>query len=466
MKLLFESKLFITLLIVSLAIIFSEILVHFQMVLFWEDRKHDMGYYLGFWTPLIDAIFVIFAVLFLRSFYEKELHKTISEKTTALNELNHTLEQKVQKQTKQLQIKNKELEEKNEMFTYLLDTTMEGIVISDTSNNILLSNKACAELFGVESKEEFIGKNIGDFIPEYEMPKLLKALEMSYEPPTRYDLKKIDGTIFPTLASGRDIIFNHQKARLSIILDLTQIKQQEQQLYEQSKMVAMGEMIGNIAHQWRQPLTTISTKATGSIVQKELGQLSDTMFIENMEVINTNTQYLSETIDTFRDFIKGKNTKEEIAVCHLLDESLTLIESSLKNNYIEINNSIHCLEDCGRRVFLSKHEFTQVIINILNNAKDIIMERKIQNAWVKLEHTFNNDSVIISIEDNGGGIKEDIIDKIFEPYFTTKHESVGTGLGLHMSYKIITESIGGKIYVKNTNNGAKFFIEIPLSTQK
>jgi PAS domain S-box-containing protein len=435
------------------------------MVLFWEERQHDMGYSLGFWTPLIDAFFVVFAVFYLRSFYEKELHKTILEKTTALNELNQNLEQKIKDQTNQLQIKNKDLEEKNEMFTYLLDTTMEGIVISDTSNTILLANKACAKLFGIETKEDFIGKNIGDFVPEYEIPKLLKALQLEYEPPNRYDLKKIDGTIFPTLASGRDIIFNHQKARFSIVLDLTQIKQQEQQIYEQSKMVSMGEMIGNIAHQWRQPLTTISTKATGSIVQKELGQLSDAMFIENMEVINTNTQYLSETIDTFRDFIKGTNTKEEIQVCKLLNESLTLVESSLKNNYIKVENSIHCEEDCGRKVFLSKHEFTQVIINILNNAKDIILERKIQNSWVKLEHSFNDDSVIISIEDNAGGIGADIIDKIFEPYFTTKHESVGTGLGLHMSYKIITESIGGKIYVKNTSNGAKFFIELPLVTQ-
>jgi PAS domain S-box-containing protein len=430
---LFKSKLFITVLIVSLAVLFSELLVHFQMVFFWEDRKHDMGYFLGFWTPLIDAVFVVFAVLFLRSIYEKEL-----------------------------QLKNQELEEQNKMFSYLLDTTMEGIVISDENNQILLANQACVELFKGNSKEDFIGRNIVEFVPDYEIPKLAEALKTKYEIPNRYDLKKEDGTIFPTLVSSREIMYHNKKARFGIILDLTQIKQQEQQLFEQSKMVSMGEMIGNIAHQWRQPLTTISTKATGSIFQKEMGQLSDEVFIENMETINDNVQYLSQTIDTFRDFIKGTNKKEEVAVCKLFDEALNLMESSLKNNYIKLSNTIHCDEDCGRRVLVPVHEFTQVIINILNNAKDVIVEREIENPWIKINHTFDGAITIITIEDNAGGIANDVIDKVFDPYFTTKHKSVGTGLGLHMSYRIITESIGGKLYVKNSENGARFFIELPL----
>lgn len=115
-----------------------------------------------------------------------------------------------------------------------------------------------------------------------------------------------------------------------------------------------------------------------------------------------------------------------------------------------------------KKIYISQSEFMQVIINILNNAKDVLLERKVNDPWVKINHIFENDSVIITIEDNGGGIKEDILPKIFEPYFTTKHQSQGTGLGLHMSYKIITESMNGNIYAKNTNNGAKFFIKLPL----
>ena len=108
-------------------------------------------------------------------------------------------------------------------------------------------------------------------------------------------------------------------------------------------------------------------------------------------------------------------------------------------------------------------ELEQVIINIINNSKDILLEKEVENPWVKLELIEEKDKVIITIEDNGGGIPESVLPKIFNPYFTTKHQSQGTGLGLHMSYKIITESLNGKLYVKNAKEGAKFFIELPLS---
>lgn len=113
--------------------------------------------------------------------------------------------------------------------------------------------------------------------------------------------------------------------------------------------------------------------------------------------------------------------------------------------------------------WLVSGELSEVIINILNNAKDILIQKNVSEPLVKINLKKANNKAIISIEDNGGGIPENLISKIFEPYFTTKHQSQGTGLGLHMSYKIICESLHGKLYVKNSSNGAQFFIELPLA---
>jgi PAS domain S-box-containing protein len=362
-------------------------------------------------------------------------------------------------------IKRKEqLEEQNNNFLQLFNATVEAIVIFDFETfKILEANEAAFELFKVKDKNTIHDKSIYDFIPEDSKEKIIDSIQTNNQEVYESELLRSDGTILPVLIKSRSIVRNNKPARVSSIIDLSTIKEQEKQILQAEKMKQMGEMIGNIAHQWRQPLTTISIKATGSIVQKESGVLCDELFIKNMEAINDNVQYLSQTIDTFRNFIKGGSKKEKVTILKLIDDSVSLVESSLKNNYIEIINKISSEKSAQKELYLPQHEFTQVLINVLNNAKDALVQKKVDKPWIKLEHLFKEDCVTITIEDNAGGIPKDIISKIFDPYFTTKHKSQGTGLGLHMSYKIITESIGGKIYVENSDNGAKFFIEIPLN---
>jgi PAS domain S-box-containing protein len=244
--------------------------------------------------------------------------------------------------------------------------------------------------------------------------------------------------------------------------DISDKKKNEEIIVQQAKMSALGEMLGNIAHQWRQPLSVITTSVSAVLLEKELGMLNDEKLKSYMDGALNNAEYLSNTIETFTDFIKGENKKEKVQVCKLLDDSTALVKDVLTDNNIKFQNTIHCSEDCGKRVFLSQNEFTQVIINILNNAKDIILERNIKDGHIILDHSFIDNNVVITIEDNGGGIPEDVLPKIFEPYFTTKHQSQGTGLGLHMSYNIIVESFKGKIWAQNSKNGAKFYIELPL----
>jgi signal transduction histidine kinase len=238
-------------------------------------------------------------------------------------------------------------------------------------------------------------------------------------------------------------------------------RKNEFKLMEQAKMVSLGEMIGNIAHQWRQPLSIISSATSGMQVQKQMNILTDEEFLNSCKVINNNTQYLSKTIDTFRDFIKEDKSIKDILLQERIDKVLEIITPSLKGNYINLINKIDYSDPI--KMILNIGELDQVIINIINNAKDILVERKIEHKIITLDLDKQQDKIIISIEDNGGGIPDDIMPRIFEPYFTTKHQSIGTGLGLHMSYKIVNESLNGDLYVENTKNGAKFFIELPLT---
>jgi signal transduction histidine kinase len=178
-----------------------------------------------------------------------------------------------------------------------------------------------------------------------------------------------------------------------------------------------------------------------------------------MNKINDKSQYLSETINTFRDFLKEEKVLRDQVLQDNIKSAVSIVGTVLKDVNIKFIENIDY--DTPINVKIVSGELPQVIINIINNAKDIILEKELVDGWVKIELEEIDKKAIISIEDNGGGIPENIIPRIFEPYFTTKHQSIGTGLGLHMSHRIITESIKGKIYVKNTQNGAKFYIEIP-----
>ncbi len=238
-------------------------------------------------------------------------------------------------------------------------------------------------------------------------------------------------------------------------------RQKDRQLYDSIKMVQMGEMIGNIAHQWRQPLSVISTSASGLKMNHEFGLLKNEDIPKHMDAIVKSSQYLSETIDTFRDFIKEKKEIKSINLQKRIKDTLNIISATIKNNNIELKTNI---DDIQEPIIINMvaGELDQVIINIINNAKDVLVEKHIENAWIKLELVEKNNKILITIEDNGGGIPSDILPKVFDPYFTTKHQSLGTGLGLHMSYQIITDSLHGKLYVNNTKNGAKFTIELSL----
>lgn len=241
---------------------------------------------------------------------------------------------------------------------------------------------------------------------------------------------------------------------------LNKIIKKDKQLLEQMKLAQMGEMIGNIAHQWRQPLSTISTAASGLKMKHEFDMLEKDDIPEFTDTIVTNTKYLSETIDTFRDFIKEEKETKEIVIQERIDETLKIVRASLENSHIKLINKIDYENPI--KVELVAEELAQVLINILNNAKDVILQRKIEDGTITVNLIKTNKNFKITIEDNAKGIEKDVLPKIFDPYFTTKHQFHGTGLGLYMSKIIVEKHLFGQLEVENTKEGAKFTITIPL----
>ncbi|MBD3831320.1 MAG: HAMP domain-containing histidine kinase, partial [Arcobacter sp.] len=241
---------------------------------------------------------------------------------------------------------------------------------------------------------------------------------------------------------------------------------QQNIIAQQAKMAAMGEMIGNIAHQWRQPLSSISTSATGMKLQKELNILEDKFLIEGLEQINNSVQYLSTTIDDFRNFYKPDKNKKEFRILETINKVINLVDLQFRSNGITIIKN-------GQDVKINsfENELIQVLINILNNARDeLIKKDKDYKKLIFIDVLKNQKNLLVQIKDNAGGIPTDIITRIFEPYFTTKNQSQGTGIGLYMSREIISKSMNGEINTKNVTfeyegksyEGALFEIIIPI----
>jgi signal transduction histidine kinase len=222
-------------------------------------------------------------------------------------------------------------------------------------------------------------------------------------------------------------------------------------------------MIANIAHQWRQPLSVISTIATGIKMQIEFNMLDTTKLLDNCETINNNAQYLSKTIEDFRNFIKGDAKLEHIRSHTLFEMFFSLIKPTIKTNNITFIKNI---DDFN--IYTSSNELNQCLINIFNNSKDILQTKNEEDRIFIINFKKEDNKFVITTQDSGGGIPDEIIDKIFEPYFTTKHKAQGIGLGLSMTYNLITQALKGSVEVLNDkfeyNNkqyiGAKFIITL------
>ncbi|BAK70147.1 sensor histidine kinase [Aliarcobacter butzleri] len=244
-----------------------------------------------------------------------------------------------------------------------------------------------------------------------------------------------------------------------VIVETSKQKEQEQLLIQQTRLAAMGEMIGNIAHQWRQPLNALGLILQNLKFSYEIGELDEKMIDKSVKKATMLTENMSKTIDDFRNFFRPNKAKENFKINEGITKAIELIESTFEHNNIKLEKDFASSEI---EFFGFANEFSQVILNLLTNAKDAVLENKIENPLIIIQTKIDDEYIYISIKDNGLGIKDVIINKIFEPYFTTKDEGKGTGIGLYMSKIIIENNMNGKIEVKNEQNGANVIIKLPI----
>lgn len=345
--------------------------------------------------------------------------------------------------TDKIKIQKQIEEQKNELET-IFNYSIDGFAIVDLESNFLKINEAYKKMTGFTEKELLETSCIKLTAPE-DVKRTEEALANIIENGSVVDFEKtciVKDNL--QLSVNMSMVLLPDKKRILIsIKDITQHKLME----SQSKLASMGEMIGNIAHQWRQPLSLISTIASGIKLQVEFEQFNEKDIIPNMDNIIKQTTYLSNTIDDFRNFIKNSNEKSEVQISNVINKTLSILNPSMVTHNISV---ILNIED-DIKIIGYENQLIQALINIINNSKDAIKEKLKDDEerliFIKTKST--NNSFILEIKDNAGGIIESVMDKIFEPYFTTKHKSIGTGIGLSITHQIITKHHNAHIYASN-----------------
>ncbi|MGB5866400.1 MAG: PAS domain-containing sensor histidine kinase [Arcobacteraceae bacterium] len=365
------------------------------------------------------------------------------------------------------------LERKKKELETIIQEAPNPIILHNEEGNITMINKAWVDISGYTHEDI---PTIDRWIETvYKDEKKQKKVKEHISQLYKITNKVNEGTFKFFNKNNKEIIWQFNSSPLGLIdgkrtiitsaMDITELKVRDSIIFEQSKLVSMGEMIGNIAHQWRQPLSVISTGATGLLVAKEFNTLTDQEFDKTCNAINDNVQYLSKTIDDFKNFIKGERKKVNFNLRENVNSFLHLLEGTIKNNEIQIVQDIKA----DINILGYPNELIQCFINIFNNAKDAFINTK-EEKYIFISASIKNDYVVIVIKDNAGGIIKEALPKIFEPYFTTKHKSQGTGLGLRMTYNLIVDGMSGTIeahnvtYEYNTTQytGAEFVISLPF----
>lgn len=335
--------------------------------------------------------------------------------------------------------------EENKLFDEIFDLSKNGGGFISYDYKIIDSEiplRKTSYVKGLFSWKWIIGKGFYDDYLNQIIEK--KSIELNEE-----FNKKIKNILF--LASLLTLLLLFISIYISKLLEKKfqnyklEINTQEHILSQQSKMAAMGEMLGNIAHQWRQPLSVITTVATGMKLQKEFNTLDDKTFEESIQNITNSALYLSDTIDDFRNFFRTDKDKTAFNIKNTFEKLFKLTSAQFKNLEITFVNEIN-----DYKLFNYENELIQALINILNNAKDAL-ENKDTPKVIFIFTNKEENKIIIKITDNAGGIDEKIIDKVCEPYFTTKHQAKGTGIGLFMTEEIIVKNLEGIFSIKNVN---------------
>lgn len=338
-------------------------------------------------------------------------------------------------------------------FKKLWDTILNKKAYKSTVKNLSKNGKTIYLNTTITPIFDEIG-NIKEFIAiRYDVTKeveLKKALEKKDK-----DLKELNKTLeervqFQTLQL-KEI---NESLEIRVKKEIQKNAEKEKILFWQSRMASLGQMLGNIAHQWRQPLTELSLTLFNLKRASNSNKDISILYQDCKNIISN----MSNTIEDFTNFFSPDKEKILFDINDSINESLLIMQKTIKTNNLNISFKKNSFKILG-----VSNELSQVIINLIQNSNDAFIHNKIidKNINIDISEDLHQNFLIITYRDNAGGIKDEIIDKIFEPYFTTKHSSTGTGLGLFMSKMIIEKSLNGTIFIKSTNKNTEFIIKIP-----
>ncbi len=363
-----------------------------------------------------------------------------------------------------------EAEVRQQMLAEIIDqSTNEFYLLDRQTMDFRYVNRAAAQQLGYDY-DELLTMAPKDLSSEFTVDALTEVAKPLFNKDKKQLVfeamhRRKDGSTYPIEVRLQLVNTVEGESLLAVIMNITErkmaenkAKEQEELLFIQSRHAAMGEMISMIAHQWRQPLSVISMMANNLLIDLELDSLDSVLVKETALKTVKQTQYLSRTIDDFREFFRPSRPKYSFDVADTLEESLKMMENTLSNSGVIINKAFsdaYIIES-----FAS--ELLQVFLVLFNNAIDAFMDKDNRQKEVTISISSSESGVTIDLCDNAGGIDKHIIDKVFEPYFSTKDNKNGTGVGLYMSKLIVEKHMKGKILVKNHDDGVCFTLLLPF----
>lgn len=400
---------------------------------------------------------------------------------------------------------NIKIKESNAQMQYLIDTMMESILIFK-DGECIDCNKSAYVLLGYSAKNDIVGKYIYEFVSLESMEFVEENMQLDVVEPREVTLVSKYGKEIPVLIKCQNFTTKDKKIRIVAIFDLREIKEQSNKLklayleisqkqeelhslnkllesrvkeevnanllkdkllQQQTRLAQMGELISMIAHQWRQPLASIASTAIGIRLKLELKKYDFSTqdgidnfikyIFEQLDDIEKFSQNLTQTIDDFRDFYKPIQKRNTISIEKVILKALDIIEVSIVNN-----SGVKIIKDfqSSKELTMIQNEMMQVVLNILKNSDDNFKEKNTQNRVIRIYSKDTQTGIEFGVWDNGGGILPEHMDKIFDPYFSTKNEKNGTGLGLYMSKVIVCEHHHGTIEAENIDGGVLFKVKL------
>lgn len=406
-----------------------------------ELKNYETTYYI----VLIIFIVMIIAVTLLLYKYERE-------------KISHVLSLSKQKELYELVFKN---------------TSSSVLILDLDSNTFIDCNDFAVEALGYDSKKDVLHLSPAQISPEYQ-PDGQRSNEKSYEMNSTAVLNGahnfvwkhitktgkefwVEVVLTPMILEDKKVLYVVWKDIEDKIRAEEELEKKKALLVQQSRFASMGEMIGNIAHQWRQPLNTLGLLTQKMKLYHDRGMLDTEKLNESVDKSMELIQGMSSTIDDFRDFFNQSKTEEKFLVEDAIEKAYSIVGPSFTSHQIKYTLKV---DTPGLSMVGLSNEFSQVIINLLNNAKDALMQSSKVSGEITVMVQEENGKVCVDVCDNAGGIPESVLPKIFDPYFTTKEEGKGTGIGLYMSKMIIEEHMHGRLNAANVDEGVCFTIKI------